>query len=99
MAYEQMYKKEIARSDRLIKQLAVKDKIIVGLAKDFVTQADNFREDIKQLHGALMIGGLIDEVYLLKKVMLEASDYLDTNKHTSIGNQSILHKKFKELAL
>ena len=36
------------------------------------------------------------EIRKLKSLLKEASDYLDTNELTSIGNSSILHKKFQE---
>ena len=32
----------------------------------------------------------------LKKLIAEASEYLDTNSFTNIGHGSILHRKFKE---
>jgi len=52
----------------------------------------------KMNNASLAIGRLINEIDELKEVMLEASDYLDTNKHTSIGSGSILHSKFRQLA-
>ncbi len=38
----------------------------------------------------------VEEIKMLKALIKEASDYLDTNELTTICHSSILHKKFKE---
>ena len=44
-----------------------------------------------------ILNHLNEENAEMKALLKEASDYLDTNNLTSIGHDSILHKKFKYL--
>ena len=59
--------------------------------KDFIFQYGI--ENIKLQSSRDIAQEKIDD---LINIVAEADEYLDTNKHTNIGNGSILHKKFKE---
>ena len=43
MNYEDLYKEESIRVSKLLKQIATKDKVISGLAKDIITLSESIR--------------------------------------------------------